>query len=109
MLTRINENLIEMQGLDADALFRIERGPVTKQAIATPELLDNAVTASHYHVGGLDANGKTIVLGEPMTYHDWKGEYAWKIYQGDGDGGWVKIDEKPTEVDAIAFVYLLMQ
>ena len=64
----------------------IERGPVRRQAVATEELLDDKVTASHYYAGtrkarhgagtidkvGRDSLGRPIVLGQPMDYIDWK-------------------------------------
>lgn len=53
--------------------IRIESGPRRVEAVATEELLANEVTAEHYVVGGKDALGKEIVLGEPMTYLDWIG------------------------------------
>lgn len=52
---------------------RIESGPLRKTATATEELLDNAVTASHYQVDRADADGKPIQIGEDMTYLDWLG------------------------------------
>jgi hypothetical protein len=60
---------------------RVENGPARKTAVATEELLDDAVTASHYAVGEWDAMGKPIVLGEPMTYLDYRGEWVWYVYQ----------------------------
>lgn len=60
---------------------RVEAGPCVKTAIATPELLDDEVTLSHYREGAPDKLGKKIVLGEEMTYADWKGEYEWKVYK----------------------------
>jgi hypothetical protein len=61
--------------------IRVENGPARKTAVATEELLDDAVTASHYKVGEKDAMGKPIVLGAPMTYLDYKGEWVWYVYQ----------------------------
>lgn len=61
--------------------LRVESGPKRIEAVATKELLDDAVTAHHYHVGGKDAMGKTIVIGEPMTYLDYYGEETWYLYQ----------------------------
>lgn len=65
--------------------FRIEPGPRRVTAVVTEELLDNAVTATHYALEindtpegvpprqGIDAFGKPIVIGEEMTYLDWVG------------------------------------
>jgi hypothetical protein len=61
--------------------IRVENGPARQTAVATEELLDDTVTASHYHVGMRDAMGKVIALGEPMTYLDYHGEWIWYIYQ----------------------------
>lgn len=108
-VNRINEDLIEIHEPNSQASYRIERGPKTKTAIATPELLDDAVTASHYHAdGGRDANGKLIFLGKEMVYHDWLGERDWKVYRlrtDDETKKWVKLTEKPTELEALAWVY----
>ena len=67
--------------IEIGTTIRVENGPARKTAIATKELLDDAVTARHYQVGEHDAMGKTIALGEPMTYLDYKGEWVWYIYQ----------------------------
>lgn len=74
--------------------IRIESGPVLRRAEATRELLDDAVTASHYTVPrtataeeiadpavltvdgmatAFDALGQPIKLGEEMAYLDWLG------------------------------------
>jgi len=108
----------------------IESGPAKKKAIATEELLSDAVTAGHYKVGGRDAMNKPIVLGEEMTYLDWLGAWVWYVYQErevgidaagrpvgiDDDGHLVEsaeavstkkrfvvADVKPTRDEAIAF------
>lgn len=89
---------------------RVERGPRVLEAVATPELLDNEVTASHYQVGRFDAVGKRIKLGEKMTYADWKNReaYVWKIYElqtvETKDGPvekYIKIEEADTKEDAM--------
>jgi hypothetical protein len=64
----VNADLIEIDGK-----VRVERGPKTIVAVASEELLSDAVTASHYQVGRPDVMGKPIVIGEEMTYHDWLG------------------------------------
>lgn len=53
--------------------FRVEPGPRKIVAVATPELLDDAVTAIQYVEGKVDALGQPIVLDTEMTYLDWKG------------------------------------
>lgn len=60
---------------------RVENGPARKTEIASVALLDDAVTASHYKEGAVDAMGKPIVLGEPMTYLDYRGKWVWYVYQ----------------------------
>lgn len=108
-LVRVHEDMVEIS--HGDAKWRIERGPKKKVAAATEELLSDAVTATHYHVGGKDAVGKKIVLGEEMTYLDWLGERNWKVFRLHADQGpnaWEPIGEKDTDVDAIAFAYSAM-
>jgi hypothetical protein len=50
--------------------FRIEQGPPLKKAKATPEMLSNDATATHYRAPRprVDANGKPILSrkGEPI-------------------------------------------
>ena len=60
---------------------RVEAGPARCRAVATPELLDDKVTATHYKVGAADALGKPIVANQEMDYLDWKGAPVWHIYQ----------------------------
>ena len=67
--------------IEIGSAIRVENGPARKVAVATEELLDDKVTASHYQVGAFDAMGKRIVLGEPMTYLDYFGEWVWYVYQ----------------------------
>lgn len=94
--------------IEIGTTVRVENGPARKTAVATAELLDDAVTASHYFArqvrparyeideegnpgalispaetipGGKDAMGKEIILGEPMTYLDYRGEWVWYVYQ----------------------------
>ena len=55
--------------------FRVEPGPRKIVAVATPELLDDAVTAEHYAEGKIDAHGQEIVLDAEMTYLDWTGAH----------------------------------
>lgn len=99
---------------------RVEPGPVRRTAVATEELLSDAVTARHYKptpkdpetgdfvrdkkggfIGPRDAAGKPIVLGEEMTYLDWRGKRVWKIYLHDGKRyRWH--DERETYEEAVA-------
>jgi hypothetical protein len=67
--------------IEIGTTIRVENGPARKTTIATKELLDDVVTKSHYAVGLKDAMGKVIVIGEPMTYLDYFGEWVWYIYQ----------------------------
>jgi hypothetical protein len=67
--------------IEIGSTIRVENGPARKTAVATKELLDDKMTASHYQVGAFDAMGKRIVLGERMTYLDYRGELVWYIYQ----------------------------
>lgn len=84
---------------------RVETSPRRKRAVATKELLDDAVTAKHYRaprkatreeianpnvrtigdqVVSIDAMGKPIKLGEEMDYIDWKApadNHTWNVYQ----------------------------
>lgn len=69
-----------------DDQVRIEQGPALKNAIATPELLHNDQTASHYEAGAFDALGKRIELGQPMDYLDHggavnEGSKTYYVYQ----------------------------
>ena len=73
---RVNENLLQI-----GANIRVERGPARVDAIATEELLSNEVTADHYVEGAFDAIGRRIVLGEPMTYLDWRGKRSFYLYR----------------------------
>ncbi len=83
----------------------IEDAPPRKQAVATEELLDDAMTASHYKAprkatkeeigdptiltkGDLrlfpDSMGKPIELGKPMDYIDWRcaeADRVWNVYE----------------------------
>jgi len=67
--------------IEIGSTIRVENGPSRRKAIATRELLDDKVTASHYQAGAFDAMGKRIVLGEPMTYLDYLNDLVWYIYQ----------------------------
>jgi hypothetical protein len=114
----------------------IESGPAKKKAIATEELLSDAVTAGHYKAGAKDAMYKSIVIGQEMTYLDWLGAWVWYVYQErevgidaagrpvgiDDDGYPVESDKavstqkrfcvvavKPTRDEAVAFAATLKE
>jgi hypothetical protein len=83
----------------------VERGPKLMKAKATPEILSDAVTASHYHLPkpllddkgkqmktrdgkpalqyARDAKGKLIKEGEQFEYLDWNNpdRWTWYIYK----------------------------
>lgn len=98
---------------------RIEPGPVRKKAVATKELLDDGVTAAHYHeprqepildgagkptgemktVVAIDALSNPIKLGQEMDYIDWKAKarvfYIYvleEVKEKDKDGNLVVIE-----------------
>ena len=60
---------------------RIERGPVVKTAVATPELFASGTLAAHYAIGKRDKMGEVIVAGQPFTYLDWNGPHAFHVYE----------------------------
>ncbi|MFO1151017.1 MAG: hypothetical protein U1E62_21795 [Alsobacter sp.] len=88
---------------------RIEAGPARLESKASPELLSNERTAEHYQVGLIDAAGRTIEIGKPMTYLDWKGRPGFYVAQWVPDeahpdqGVWQDRGFYPTEEDAVAF------
>ena len=54
-------------------------------------------------VGLKDAMGKPIVLGEEMTYLDYKGEWVWYIYQWDEEAGrWLPAGAESSKAAALA-------
>ncbi len=59
--------------LQIGATVRVESGPILRREIATPALLDDAVTAAHYAMGKPDAEANPIVEGEEMAFLDWNG------------------------------------
>lgn len=91
--------------IEIDGKFRIEKGPKRLKAVATAELLDDEVTAAHYHAPrkvkktvkqdgkdvvvevtevAVDALGKPIELGKEMNYIDWKNRrtnFTYYVYQ----------------------------
>jgi hypothetical protein len=72
---------MQRERIEVGTTVRVENGPTRKTTIATEEVLDDKVTAVHYKVGQGDAMGKPIVLGEEMTYLDYRGQWVWYIYQ----------------------------
>jgi hypothetical protein len=94
--------------IEIGSTIRVENGPAQKVAVATKELLDNAVTASHYQVGAFDSMGKRIVLGESMTYLDYLAEDVWYIYQLgqmgiDEDGRPLKPEKSEDQCSKVAW------
>ncbi|MBW2647701.1 MAG: hypothetical protein JRE23_16300 [Deltaproteobacteria bacterium] len=79
--------------------IRIEDGPPRKKATATAEILDDKVTAKHYQKGRFDAMGKTIVLGEEMTFLDYYGKHVFYVYKHDGER-WQPVGVAETEDEA---------
>lgn len=61
--------------VEIDGKFRVEAGPRRMTGKADKATLDNAVTASHYQVGGFDAAvpPKVIEAGKDFEYLDWLG------------------------------------
>lgn len=82
-IVKVSETATEIDGK-----VRIDTGPRRKQAVATEEILGDEVTATHYKVGGRDALGKVIALGEEMTYLDWLGDRVFYVYKLN-EGRWV--------------------
>jgi hypothetical protein len=97
--------------IEIGSTIRVENGPARKTAVATPELLDDKMTASHYQVGAFDAMGKRIVLGESMTYLDYRGKWVWYIYQLKDDETapegkrWMPAGVEETQEAALAFAH----
>jgi hypothetical protein len=87
----MTETVIRPGLVEIDGAMRVERGPERKRAIATAALLDNANTARHYKLGGIDADGQVIAEGRDMTYLDWtnKDEWGWYVYALE-DGAWTE-------------------
>ena len=81
---------------------RIETGPERKTAIATEELLDNAVTHSLYQVGVFDSAGNTIVLGQEMEYLDHYGPKVFYVYRKDETDRYQPMGFYDTAKDAVA-------
>ena len=73
------------------------------------KIRQNERTAEHYQVGLIDAAGRTIEIGKPMTYLDWKGRPGFYVAQWVPDeahpdqGVWQDRGFYPTEEDAVAF------
>jgi hypothetical protein len=96
--------------LEFGTTVRVENGPARKHAIATRDLLDNAVTASHYFEGSRDAMGKIIQLGQQMTYLDYKGTWVWYVYQYDaGEEKWLPVTIESTREAAITAAEALQE
>lgn len=114
-IERLSDTLIEIGGK-----VRVEQGPELKTAEATEELLDDKVTASHYHapvekthaasgktvkVYAKDALGQRIEIGSDMTYLDWLGDRVWYVYVKqweevlDASGTPVSLDGEPQMIE----------
>lgn len=80
--------------------YRAEPGKARKRAVATPELLDDSVTAKRYQVGQRGADGRFINIGQEMEYLDDRGPLGWYLYEW-GEREHVRFDphtgEKITE------------
>lgn len=99
MIKHINDDLIEI-----NENVTIARGPRKLLAVATESLLSNEQTADHYQVGRIDAQGKPIVLGEPMHYLDWLGFQSgvsrWYVYKWNGDK-FELVSDHHTQAEAV--------
>lgn len=97
--------------IEIGSTIRVENGPARKTAVATRELLDDRMTATHYQEGAVDAMGKRIVLGEPMTYLDYRGEWVWYVYQLKDDETapegkrWMPAGVEKTQEAALTFAH----
>ena len=80
-------------------IVRVERAKPYRTAVATEALLSDDRTASHYQVGAPDAMGKRIVLGEQMTYVDWRNskDVVWRLYEWHHDEDQDRAYWKPME------------
>jgi hypothetical protein len=85
---------------------RVENGPALREAIATPELLDNSITKAHYQVGAQDAMGKVIALGETMQYLDYFAPFVWYIYQHNGER-YLELTARTNKAEALTFAATL--
>ncbi len=101
--------------------MRIERGPALVTAAATPELLSDDLTASHYAVGKQDAKGEFIEEGKDFSFLNYggtnhEGVYGYYVYKrrdlSEADQKALNTDYtyiydeigfKPTEEAAITF------
>ncbi len=105
--------------IQVSEFVRVEKGFVLKRALATEELLDNLVTASHYKVGNRDAKNKLIELGKEIWYVDYKGPMVWYVFKAFLDSevtaslgkDWYrykKISTHHTKEEALAAAQLLL-
>lgn len=97
---------MERELIQVNDSVRVENGPVRVTAVATKELLDNKETAKHYYTGirklsdgrkrrGIDAMGKPIMIGEEMTFLDYRHVWGYYVYQMQD----VMLDEKGRITD----------
>ena len=104
----IESETMKRELIEIGTILRIENGPARKTATATPELLDDKVTASHYKIGSNDAMGSPIILGEKMTYLDYYGLWVWYIYKyDDEDCRWLLGGVETTKELALIVAHLL--
>ena len=93
---------------EVPGIVRVEMAKPYRTVVATEDLLDDKVTAEHYRVGTFDALGKPIVLGEDMTYVDWRNpqDVVWRVYEWHLDEAsdrecWVPTDDYATRDEAV--------
>ena len=89
-------------------IVRVEKAKPYRRAVATEALLDDSRTAEHYRVGAFDSLGKLIVLGEEMTYVDWKNrnDFVWRLYENHYDEDrdrdvWRRAEDFATRDEAV--------
>ena len=93
---------------EIEGIVRVEKAKPYRTATATEALLDNERTAEHYHVGAFDALGKLIVLGEKMTFVDWRKseDFVWRVYERSLDDQdierWVPAGDYATRDEAVS-------
>lgn len=91
--------------------IRLDRGPRTLWAVATEDLLTSGKLAAHYRVGGMDAFGKKIRLGESFSYVDWNApldQHVYTLYQREtSTGRYLILDRYDTEEEALSAADLL--
>ncbi len=92
--------------IDIGKTVRVENGPRRRMAVATKQLLSDAVTAPHYQENLRDAFGAVIKLGQHMTYLDYYGEWVWYVYKWDGSR-WIGRGFEPTQEAALQLAWAI--